>query len=187
MVKAMMPEEAARRAAILEAMQLDPIVFAHYASHGTWQPAQHLQHIAKEVLRTVDGLGDRLMVNAPPRSGKSQFLSRFFPAWFLGNHPDATVLLLAYADAFAEGWGRRVRAVLEEWGEDVFGVKVEQNRWYARQSDASPRSWSGKPTRSTRTSRVRCFVVKRKRQVSPPRERPWRLERFTSAGSRDTR
>jgi hypothetical protein len=115
-------------------MKLDPVVFAQYASHGTWQPAAHLRYIAREMLRTAEGLNDRLMMNAPPRAGKSQLVSRFFPAWFLGNHPEAQVLLLAYADEFAQGWGRRVRAILEEWGEEVFGCRVEGNPWYSRQA-----------------------------------------------------
>jgi predicted phage terminase large subunit-like protein len=139
------PTEAQQRQAILEAMRLDPVVFAHYASHGTWQPAAHLRYIAREMLRTVDGLNDRLMINAPPRGGKSQLVSRFFPAWFLGNHPEAHVLLLAYADEFAESWGRRVRTILEEWGEEVFGIKLEANRFFARQSagEWTISEWSG--------------------------------------------
>jgi hypothetical protein len=92
--------------------------------------------MATEMLRTVDGLNDRLMINAPPRAGKSQLVSRFFPAWYLGNHPDAQVLPLAYSDTFAEGWGRRTRAVFEEWGEAVFGVRLEASRFFARQSAA---------------------------------------------------
>ena len=86
------------------------------------------------MLRVVDGLSDRLMILAPPRAGKSELVSRFFPAWYLGNHPDARVLLLTYADTFAETWGRRVRQLLEEWGPDVFGVHVDQDRAQTRQA-----------------------------------------------------
>ena len=30
---------------------------------------------------------DRICVNIPPRHGKSQLVSIFFPAWFLGRNP----------------------------------------------------------------------------------------------------
>jgi predicted phage terminase large subunit-like protein len=128
------PTEAEQRQAVLEAMAMDPVVWSHFASHGTWQPAAHLREIAKAMLRTVDGLGDRLMILAPPRAGKSQLVSRFFPAWYLGNHPEAQVLLLAYADTFAETWGRRVRQLLEEWGQDAFSIAVNQDRTSTRQA-----------------------------------------------------
>ena len=71
MAKDITPTETEQRQAILEAMKLDPVVFAHYASHGTRQPAMHLRYIAREMLRTVDGLNDRLMINAPPRGSAS--------------------------------------------------------------------------------------------------------------------
>ena len=44
------------------------------------------------------------------------------------------MLLIAYADTFAESWGRRVKAVLEEWGPDVFGIEVDRHPWYSRQA-----------------------------------------------------
>jgi len=31
---------------------------------------------------------DRICVNIPPRHGKSQLVSIYFPAWFLGRNPD---------------------------------------------------------------------------------------------------
>jgi predicted phage terminase large subunit-like protein len=132
----LLPTDAEKRRLILDAMRLDPVIFATYASHGIWRPAAHLRVTAQAALRTVDGLSDRTMINEPPRAGKSEFLSRFFPAWYLGTHPDANVLLCAYADEFAEGFGRKTRAVLEEWGEEVFGIRLEANRWFARQSAA---------------------------------------------------
>ena len=75
------PTEAQQRQEVLEGMRLDPIIFSHYASHRTWHPAPHLRYIGREALRTVDGLRDRTMVNTAPRAGKSEFLSKYFPAW----------------------------------------------------------------------------------------------------------
>lgn len=62
----------------------------------------------------------------PPRHGKSEFVSRYFPAWYLGRFPDKRIILTSYEAGFASGWGRKARAVLTEFGPEVFGVRVSQ-------------------------------------------------------------
>lgn len=60
----------------------------------------------------------------PPRHGKSELISRYTPAWFLGNFPDKKVMLASYADTFASQWGRKSRDLLEEWGPRLWGVRL---------------------------------------------------------------
>lgn len=69
----------------------------------------------------------------PPRHGKSELCSRFFPAWFLGTHPDRRVILASHGADFAASWGQRARNLLEDYG-DWFGVRVDSrsraaDRW----------------------------------------------------------
>jgi hypothetical protein len=73
------------------------------------------------------------MVNMPPRHGKSEMCSHWFPAWFLGTHPERRVILTSYEADYASSWGRKVRDALEEHGA-LFGVQVSRgssaaNRW----------------------------------------------------------
>lgn len=70
----------------------------------------------------------------PPRHGKSELTSRYFPAWYLGTYPDRRVILTSYEADFAAGWGRKSRDALTAYGPDVFGVAVREdsaaaNRW----------------------------------------------------------
>lgn len=70
----------------------------------------------------------------PPRHGKSELVSRYFPAWLLGAFPDRRLILTSYEADFAASWGRKARDVLSEHGPGVFGVRVRQdssaaNRW----------------------------------------------------------
>lgn len=70
----------------------------------------------------------------PPRHGKSEFISKYFPAWFLGTFPDRRVILAGHEADFAMTWGRKVRDLLQEFGPSVFGVGVRRdstaaNRW----------------------------------------------------------
>lgn len=44
----------------------------------------------------------RLMILAPPQWGKSEILTRNFPAWYLGRHPDDGVILSSYSSTLAE-------------------------------------------------------------------------------------
>lgn len=62
----------------------------------------------------------------PPRHGKSELISRYFPAWYLGTYPDRRVILVSYEAGFAASWGRKTKELLEEHGEDLFGVKLNR-------------------------------------------------------------
>jgi predicted phage terminase large subunit-like protein len=75
-----------------------------------------------------------LIIETPPRHGKSQLTSRFTPAWYLGLNPDHRVILTSYESDFAQTWGAEARNVLEEAGPAAFGVTVSsrsssRGRW----------------------------------------------------------
>jgi len=57
-------------------------------------------------------LGPRLIIQLPPRHGKSQIVSRCFPAFLLGKHPEWEVVTATYAQDLASDLGRDVRSVL---------------------------------------------------------------------------
>ena len=55
---------------------------------------------------------DRISVNMPPRHGKSQLVSIYFPAWFLGRNPDKKVLMVSHTTDLAVDFGRKVRNII---------------------------------------------------------------------------
>lgn len=70
----------------------------------------------------------------PPRHGKSEFASKYFPAAYLGMFPDRRLILASYEADFAMTWGRKVRDLLQEHGHSIFGIGVRRdstaaNRW----------------------------------------------------------
>lgn len=65
-----------------------------------------------------------LAVFMPPRHGKSMLISQFFPGWWLGTFPDDRVILTSYEAGFAGTWGRKARDALDEYGPEVFGMRV---------------------------------------------------------------
>ena len=76
----------------------DLIAFARYmkpdpaapddVDYSLYQVARHHQAIAAALEQVEAGKIQRLIINVPPRHGKSELSSRLFPAWFLGRHPE---------------------------------------------------------------------------------------------------
>lgn len=101
-----------------------PAGFAWVSSEGQWIVAPHLRILSEKIVDVASGRCPRLIVTMPPRHGKSELISKYTPAWFLGNFPDKKVMLASYADTFAAQWGRKSRELLEEWGPKLWGVRL---------------------------------------------------------------
>jgi predicted phage terminase large subunit-like protein len=105
------------------------------ATDHQYQIPPHLELLNEKLIEiALDDFKRRLMVFMPPRHGKSWLVSQYFPAWFLGMFPDKRVILTSYEADFASSWGRRTRDILNEYGESVFGIEVNNkssaaNRW----------------------------------------------------------
>lgn len=74
----------------------------------------HHRIIADALQRVEAGLCKRLMIFAPPRSGKSMLTSEFFPAWYLGRNPESYIIHATYAQELADDWGRKIRNQLAD-------------------------------------------------------------------------
>ena len=59
------------------------------------------------------GLMPRLMIFAPPRSGKSEAASRRFPAHVLGKHPDWNVIACSYSSDLANRMSRDTQRIID--------------------------------------------------------------------------
>lgn len=68
-----------------------------------------------------------IVIEAPPRFGKSEKISKYFPSWYLGRFPDDNLILTSYEANFARSWGRKARTVFEEnsW---MFGLELDPDR-----------------------------------------------------------
>jgi predicted phage terminase large subunit-like protein len=70
--------------------------------------------ISRRLARAAFDGGTRLLVELPPRHGKSLLTSVWFPAWFLEHFQQRHVVLASYAESLAKGFGRQARNVLAE-------------------------------------------------------------------------
>jgi predicted phage terminase large subunit-like protein len=98
--------------------------FLEYESQGAWQPAPHLNYLIQKLEEVERGECRRLMVFMPPRHGKSEVVSKKFPAWYLGRNPTKEMILTSYAKDIAADFSKIARDTLNEWGPEIFGIRV---------------------------------------------------------------
>lgn len=87
--------------------------FGKYVMQGAWTPSWHHEVLVDTLEKVERGEILRLIVQMPPRHGKSTLISQLFPAWYLGRHPDREVVVASYAQRIASGWGRKVRNLVD--------------------------------------------------------------------------
>ena len=68
-----------------------------------------------------------LMLNIPPRHGKTTYAGIYLPAWFLGLNPAKRVIFSSYGDEYSARYGRAVRTIIDTWGRELFGVGVDKS------------------------------------------------------------
>lgn len=61
----------------------------------------------------IDGKRPRLIITMPPRSGKSEIVSRRFPAYFLGKYPNLSIISVSYSASLAEDFSRDVQRIID--------------------------------------------------------------------------
>jgi len=76
--------------------------------------AAHHRIILDKLEAVERGQIQRLMIFMPPRHGKSLLSTRFFPAWYLGRHPERFIITVSYGQELADDFGRGVRNLVSD-------------------------------------------------------------------------
>lgn len=99
-------------------------------SPSSWIHARHVDHVDNLIVELVAGelrkagyIG--LIVEEPPRHGKSELCSHYTPVWYLGARPDNRVIMVSYEATFAASWGRKARNTMGEVGQTLYGLEVD--------------------------------------------------------------
>lgn len=92
--------------------QMDLIEFCKHMQPD-YKVGRHHRKLADLLMQIADGQKDRVCVNMPPRHGKSQLVSIYFPAWFLGKYPNKKVLMVSHTSDLAVDFGRKVRNIID--------------------------------------------------------------------------
>ena len=78
-----------------------------------YKVGKHHRILADLLMDIAEGKKSRVCVNIPPRHGKSQLVSIYFPAWFLGKYPNKKVLMVSHTTDLAVDFGRKVRNIID--------------------------------------------------------------------------
>jgi predicted phage terminase large subunit-like protein len=106
-----MVEELGKRAT-LQGAKDDLIAFCKYMD-PSYKVGRHHRILADELMAIERGDKDRVCVNIPPRHGKSQLASIYYPAWFIGRNPGKKVMLVSHTTDLAVDFGRKVRNIID--------------------------------------------------------------------------
>ena len=102
------PAEAAREILKRRQARRSLIGFTEY-TNPAYRTAPHHTLIAERLEAVERGEIDRLAIFMPPRHGKSELVSRRFPAWLMGKDPSRQIIAASYSAELAQDFGRDVR------------------------------------------------------------------------------
>lgn len=93
-----------------------PIELARVVEEG-FVTRPHLDHLSDRIRQAVEGVeagkNRRIILEMPPRSGKTLLGTMVTAAWMLSRHPDWPIVLTSHDGSLAVSWGR----VIRRWAE----------------------------------------------------------------------
>ena len=97
-----------------EVFRIKPSSYAAVCSGHKWRKYAHIKYIESRILDSLYSGGGRFILTIPPRHGKSEFISKWVPSWYLDTFSDRNIILTSYGDDLASGFGRFVRNHFEQ-------------------------------------------------------------------------
>lgn len=84
--------------------------------------------LEKAVRRVEAGEDVRIIIEAPPRHGKSEVSTKKFPSWVLGEHPDWPIIAASYSGDLAEEFGLGTRDIMQsQQYQKIFGTRLRKD------------------------------------------------------------
>jgi predicted phage terminase large subunit-like protein len=80
---------------------------------SNYQDPKHLRVLGAALEEVEKGNIRRLIVNMPPRHGKTKLATHLFVSWHEGRHPEKSIIVVTYGEHFAWDHGRAVRNVMK--------------------------------------------------------------------------
>ena len=116
------------------------LFFARYIykenTNRNFQIAPHFIRIAKTLERVSEGEINRLIINIPPRYGKTELAVKMFIAWSLARNPQSKFIHLSYSDSLALDNSSQTKEYIEsEAFQDIWHMELKKDaksksKWY---------------------------------------------------------
>lgn len=108
--------------------------YVEFVHHGHYTHYRHTELVCKVLQRVADGEQLSILIEMPPRHGKSMTVTETFPSFYLGKNPDKRVIAAAYSDGLATKFGRLNRNKFNEFSPSLFNLKLSE-------SNAAMKDW----------------------------------------------
>ena len=96
---------------LVQAAQDDFLAFIA-AVDRNYKFGAHLKRLGSLLMDVEENVKNRIAVSMAPRMGKSQMISIYYPAWYLGRHPDHKVIVASHTSDLAVVMARKVRNLI---------------------------------------------------------------------------
>lgn len=125
----MLPEE--ERSMVIHQARNNLIDFA-IATDPNYQDTwfhETLATILQTSLEKVEkGEDVRIILECPPRHGKSEIATKKFPAWAMGHHPDWPIIVSSYSSELATEFGQGTRDIVNSPAyQAIFNTRLRQD------------------------------------------------------------
>ena len=119
-LKAMSPADMAATLALMDELdnrkrvvlaQSDFLAFIA-AVDPAYKFGAHLKRLGRLLMEVESGEKDRIAVSMAPRFGKSLMISIYYPAWYIGKHPDHKMIIASHTADLAVDMARKVRNLM---------------------------------------------------------------------------
>lgn len=119
-IKNMPPDEAAELIAMFDELDArkrvalchDDFLSFIAAVDPNYKFGLHLKRLGSLLMDVEKDIKNRIAVSMAPRMGKSQMISIYYPAWYLGKHPDHKVIVASHTADLAIVMARKVRNLI---------------------------------------------------------------------------
>ena len=113
-----------------------PDTHAAHISGGAWKAYPYLPLIGDAIVEAREAGGGCILVNLPPRHGKSEFISYHVPLFWLDNRPGDRVILATHTADLSHKYGRLVRNTATQHPDIRFKAADDSqaaDEWYTPQ------------------------------------------------------
>lgn len=100
--------------------------YLEFVHHGRYTRMSHTDLICDELQPIAEGEQRFIMIEMPPRHGKSYTITESFPSYYIGKNPFKRVITSAYSETLAKDFGRYNRLKIKEFGIELFGVGISR-------------------------------------------------------------
>lgn len=109
-----MPELTAEEVSIFYGLARKDLIDFCIATDKNYDPQWFHEEIAKALHKVETREIKRLIIEMPPRHGKTQLTTINFPAWYLGRHPTEEIITASYGADLAAKFGGQTRDLMGE-------------------------------------------------------------------------